>query len=279
MSFFNKIRLIYQVLFDKDKCIDLTLVQNTEGYSDISQKIECFAELNMLLMDMPDAGIMLHAYRQIKKEHPNFSPFFIFEDPDQCQYTNMHASTDEFYFDEEAFLSKASKEDLPLARYQFVLEKLNESDKQCSLKDIVGVLDYEDEDEIKALKKINRLGYTPVYEDTLIYLLPTQNSKEIFARMINGYFSGDLNPRQNYALISHLVDNYGYTFMGMGATVLMFVREKDLDIQAGEKLMKELAPIYNFSDETLKKLLDLPCIHKHLILPYGETLLDIMDDD
>lgn len=270
MSFFEKVKLVYQLFFDKSSLVDFEEAKNENGYSDISQKIELFGVLNV-----PDASIMLHAYKEFKTKYPDFSPLFIFEDPAQCEYTNGHASGGDFYFDEDELVEKSGEKDLPLLRYKYVLERLNDPEKKLSFSEIAEVLDYQDEDEIKAFDKINNLNSTPVYEDTLVYLLPTKDSKEIFARMINGYFASDLQPRQTYALISHLVDNYGYTFMGMGASLLMFVREKDLELKKSEQLLADLSLVYNIPIEKMKKIGELFCVTKHLVLPYIESLGDI----
>ena len=141
-----------------------------------------------------------------------------------------------------------------------------------------GVLNYDNDAELAVFRKLTVSSHLPIDEDIPVYLLPTQKSSDLFARMINGYFNDDLQPRQNYALIQHFTQNYGYTLMGMGATTLLFIRETNPDRTIGSSILEDLSRLYSIPSDKMKKVGELIAVNKFLVLPYTESLMGLPID-
>ncbi len=271
---FQTLKAIVKVFKDSTGNIRFAYPEKKNQYSEISNKIHHFATLNA----GGSSKALFKAYNHLRKEHPDYLPLFIHENAEQCFYTNMHAQSDDFWFDQEAYIAQHGESDVPLAHYQFLLERLNDPAKSLRFEDCFGVLNYDNDAELEVFRKLTMGSHLPINEDIPVYLLPTQNSSDLFARMINGYFNDDLQPRQNYALIQHFTQNYGYTLMGIGATTLLFIRNKNPDSTISHSILEDLSKLYSIPSDKMEKAGELIAVNKFLVLPYTESLMSLPID-
>lgn len=261
---------------EKAKMDFLKLSPQDEALSLDSNYLKHFA-----VLELDERGKRIfQVYEQLRKDYPNHSPLFVIEDVGQCEYTNMHARSD-YYFDCEGYEEAHGRRDVEKAEFQAVLDMLNAPDSQLEMSALYGRIDLSSPDELKALKQISMPSQLDIGDECDVYLCPTQTSTDCFARMINGYFTDDLQPDEVYTLIRYLKTEFGYEFIGIGATLLLFYNPNanKLKVREFKHLHEELAKVYSTEPKAMEKALEYNIVEKMLALPYTCTLLDWVDLD
>ena len=87
----------------------------------------------------------------------------------------------------------------------------------------------------------------------------------------NGYFSSDLSPFENYALAKHFYEKYGFELMGIGASLLGFIRHGSLDQQQKIELCSDLAKLYNSDKNISDKLINI-LNNNFLFIKYTDSI-------
>ncbi|HBO37557.1 MAG TPA: hypothetical protein DD638_02725 [Pasteurellaceae bacterium] len=266
---------VYNYFFNPLALVKFDIKKPDDRYTETSNFLMKFAEIETSRA----FKAMMAAYDKFKAEHPNFTPLIIFENADQCEYTNMHATLGELSLDEEEYEEQnvADKSDFFTENFNYTLSALNSNKKPLS--EFYGKIDLSSDDELKILRRINNLPFLAIDAEVDVYLCPTKVSNECFARMINGYFAGDFTPHESYALICYLKEHFGYEFIGLGATNLLFRRDKPLDQNMAQALFDELGKIYAVEFDKISEALNNVKSDTHLILPYVESLRDLLSDD
>ena len=136
-------------------------------------------------------------------------------------------------------------------------------------------------DKLKALEYLNTRDYNALDEDIDVYLCPCERSTDVFARMIQGYFADDFEPEQTYAFILMMNERFGFEFIGIGATLMLFYRRENLSDDKAEELLQELAKIYDTPYDAIKKALwhSVFGSRKTLVLPFAENIEDTVADE
>lgn len=205
-------------------------------------------------------------YDALKKKYPDSLPLFLFEDIEQCKYTSMHASLSNFSPEEE--LNE-------IENFHFILDELNTN--ELSLSDIETELNFTD--NFSNLKKVNEEPFPLFYKRILIKLCPVQSCEYTFAAEPNGYFIGDLQPKENYAIIRHLKKYYQYEYIGIGSVFLLFKSNQPLGIEKGKLLCNELSKLYQFSPQFIESILfEHITSRNYLVLPYADNFEDFISN-
>jgi hypothetical protein len=105
-----------------------------------------------------------------------------------------------------------------------------------------------------------------------VKLVNTQTETQKFAACLNGYFTCDLSPFEFFSLIQHLDQNYGLEYVGLGASLLFFIKTPKFDANKTTQLFNELSNFYQFNQTTHTQLEQYLSKHEYLILPYVESL-------
>lgn len=131
-----------------------------------------------------------------------------------------------------------------------------------------------DDDELTALERIHATPELVLDSDIVMWIVPVKERALALCASPNGYFSADLSPFENFALASHLDQQYGYALFGIGASCIGLRRTSPLHDDAAQALARDLACLYNCPDneDTARRLLDLIRSRSFLILKYGEYL-------
>ncbi|MFH3675840.1 hypothetical protein WAH59_21990, partial [Acinetobacter baumannii] len=77
-----------------------------------------------------------------------------------------------------------------------------------------------------------------------VKLVNIQTETKKFAACLNGYFTCDLNPFESFSLIEHLDQNYGLEYVGLGASLLFFIKTSKFDANKTPQLLNELSNFY-----------------------------------
>ncbi|MGC7560183.1 hypothetical protein [Pasteurella sp. PK-2025] len=212
---------------------------------------------------------VLSLYEDLKNKFVDCTPLFIFEDIKQCEYTSFHREIADF---------SSEKIDDPTCKQQFLytLEQLNKT--KISFDEI-----YTETFFTENFFKLRDVNNNPIHLFKYgldIKLCPTKKSTDTFAAMINGYFTGDFQPDENYTIIQKLYNNYNFDFIGIGSVFLFFKVAQPLSKELAKNLSDDLAKIYNFTSEQLQKMLDEHLTTKeYLFLPYAENFEDFISED
>ncbi|MGU3310887.1 hypothetical protein [Acinetobacter sp. M5A5_2a] len=218
---------------------------------------------------------VLNLYSEIKQKHLPKKVLLLLEDIGQCQYTSMHASMgDGLYFDASELTqddSEASWDNTRPLELQHHIEQLLKPENYIDFNNLPQKISYCDEDQ-STLLQINAEPEKILDDVIQVKLVNSKNETQKFAACLNGYFTCDLNPFESFSLIQHLDQNYGLEYVGLGASLLYFIKTPKFDANKTTQLFKELSEFYQFNQSTHTQLEQHLSKHEYLILPYVESL-------
>ena len=257
MSFFEKLKLAFYTVCRPEKLISFRLAKPDPRYT----KEANFTLKYGILNAHQNMDAVTIAYDRLCEQYAGFKPLFIIENAPQCEYTNMHASSSFEMLDEEEYNAQnPDARDFPAAEFRLMLSILRNPEYK---------------------KYLNTRDYNALDEDIDVYLCPCECSTDAFARMIQGYFADDFEPEQTYAFILMMNERFGFEFIGIGATLMLFYRRENLSDDKAEELLQELAKIYDTPYDAIKKALwhSVFGSNKTLVLPFAENIEDTVVDE
>ena len=236
--------------------------------TDEAQALECYAQV-----DTPDWPALIELYHQLKQQHAPSKVLFLLEDIAQCNYTSMHASmSDELYFDESEYIEDeiiiANIQPLAVQHY---LQQLGKPKNQRVLTDLQHRFELSNEEQ-QLLQQINAQPQVILDQHIEIKLVNVATEADKFAAKLNGYFECDLKPAESYALIRHLDTQFGLEYIGLGASLLFFIKTSRFDVAKVDELIHSITAIYQFNNNTIEFLQQHLLQQEHLILPFVESL-------
>lgn len=239
--------------------------------TDDAHELICFATIS----EINSWKDVLNLYSEIKHKHLPKKVLLLLEDIGQCQYTSMHASMgDGLYFDTSELVeddSEASWDNTRPLELQHHIEQLLKSENYIDFNSLPKKLKYCDEDQ-SSLLQINAEPEKILDDVIQVKLVDSKTETQKFAACLNGYFSCDLNPFESFSLIEHLDQNYGLEYVGLGASLLFFIKTPKFDANKTPQLLNELSNFYQFNQTTHNQLEQHLSNHEYLILPYVESL-------
>ncbi|WP_049065654.1 hypothetical protein [Acinetobacter seifertii] len=245
--------------------------------TDDAHELICYATINEINLWKD----VVNLYSEIKQNNFPKKVLLLLEDIGQCEYTSMHASMgDGLYFDTSELVeddSAASWENTRPLELQYHIEQLLKPENYIDFNNFSKKLKYSDEDQATLLQ-INAEPDKILDDVIQVKLVNSQTETQKFAACLNGYFSCDLNPFESFSLIEHLDQNYGLEYVGLGASLLFFMKTPKFDANKTPQLFDELSSFYQFNQTTHNQLEQHLSHHEYLILPYVESL-EVFDLD
>ncbi|MEG0604612.1 MAG: hypothetical protein RR487_08910 [Acinetobacter sp.] len=258
----------------QDEQIDLD-VHQLNHYADIVE-IHSWAEL-------------LESYLSLKQDvHPK-KVFLVLDDAAQAKYTSMHAVEDDrLYVDFSDDLNEIEVND-PLwnqtyqnvcvpKQFQHYIQQLSHLDHQRSFKSLAGKMQHYDENDLEALVYFNQHLLISMDSEIAVKVADVETEALKLAMMPNGYFSCDFDSFENFAIIQQM-QHYGFEFMGLGASLLGWIKTSDFKADKIEDLIQDLAVIYPLDSSHQKAIKALILKNNYLILPYSESPQEYLDYD
>jgi len=247
--------------------------------TDEAQELLCFATIS----ESKSWEDVLDLYLEIKAKNAPKKVLMLLEDIGQCEYTSMHASMgDGLYFDTSEIIKECEDEDisyyntLPF-QVKYHIDQLLRSENKVSIRDLHEKFNYSDQD-LSVLVKINEQPEKILDEVIQVKLVDSENDHQKFAAQLNGYFSCDLSPFESFSLIQYLDNNFDLEYVGLGASLLFFIKKPSFTSEKLDSLFEELDKIYSYNQETSVKLKQHLSDHDYIILPYVDSL-DIFNLD
>jgi len=247
--------------------------------TDEAQELLCFATIS----ESKSLKDVLNLYLEIKAKNAPKKVLMLLEDIGQCEYTSMHASMgDGLYFDTSEIIEEGEDEDisyyntLPF-QVKYHIDQLLRSENKVNIRDLHGKFNYSDQD-LSVLVKINEQPEKILDEIIQVKLVDSENDHQKFAAQLNGYFSCDLSPFESFSLIQYLDNNFDLEYVGLGASLLFFIKKPSFTLEKLDSLFEELDKIYSYNQEASIRLKQHLSDHNYMILPYVDSL-DIFDLD
>ncbi len=246
-----------------------------EGYNGYIHHIKTWQEL-------------VSNYQEVKKLYPQQKVLLILDDENQCDYTSMHATlSDELDFGELDGVE--NQRPLEIAHYQ---QQILKSENQAELSTIQAKMSMYNEEDFKAIAYIHNNPMS-ILDDGIdnmkmvrFKVADVASDSLKIAIQPNGYFRDDLNTFENYFIIKKLAE-YGYEFIGLGASLLGFVKTDTFNDNNIVKIQNFLLSIYpSYVEQVHNELyediaitennlfLELINNNNFLLLPYIEGLGD-----
>ncbi|MFV5361954.1 hypothetical protein VXO68_12275 [Acinetobacter oleivorans] len=245
--------------------------------TDDAHELICYATINEIDLWKD----VINLYSEIKQNNFPKKVLLLLEDIGQCQYTSMHASMgDGLYFDTSELVeddSEASWDNTRPLELQYHIEQLLKPENYIDFNNLPKKLKYSDEDQATLLQ-INAEPEEILDEVIQVKLVNSETETQKFAACLNGYFSCDLNPFESFSLIQHLDQNYDLEYVGLGASLLFFIKTPKFDANKTPQLLNALSNFYQFNQSTHTQLEQHLSNHEYLILPYVESL-EVFDLD
>ena len=258
----------------QDEQIDLD-VHQLNHYADIVE-IHSWAEL-------------LESYLSLKQDVYPKKVFLVLDDAAQAKYTSMHAVEDDrLYVDFSDDLNEIEVND-PLwnqtyqnvcvpKQFQHYIQQLSHLDHQRSFKSLAGKMQHYDENDLEALVYFNENLLISTNTEITVKVAEVETESLKLAMMPNGYFSCDFDSFENFAIIQQM-QHYGFEFMGLGASLLGWIKTSDFKADKIEDLIQDLAVIYPLDSSHQKAMKALILKNSYLILPYSESPQEYLDYD
>lgn len=258
----------------QDEQIDLD-VHQFNHYADIVE-IHSWAEL-------------LESYFSLKQDlHPK-KVFLVLDDAAQAKYTSMHAVEDDrLYVDFSDDLNEIEVND-PLwertyqnvfvpKQLQHYIQQLSHPNHQRSFESLAGKMQHYDENDLEALVYFNQHLLISIDSEIAVKVANIETEALKLAMMPNGYFSCDFDAFENFAIIQQM-QHYGFEFIGLGASLLGWIKTSDFKADKIEDLIQDLAVIYPLDSSHQKAMKALILKNSYLILPYSESPQEYLDYD
>ncbi|WP_447506795.1 hypothetical protein [Acinetobacter oleivorans] len=224
---------------------------------------------------------VVNLYSEIKQNNFPKKVLLLLEDIGQCQYTSMHASMGKgLYFDASELIeddSEASWDNTRPLELQYHIEQLLKQENYIDFNKLPKKFNYCDQDQ-STLLQINAEPEKILDEVIQVKLVNSETETQKFAACLNGYFSCDLNPFESFSLIQHVDQNYDLEYVGLGASLLFFIKTPKFDANKTPQLLNDLSNFYQFNQSTHIQLEQHLSNHEYLILPYVESL-EVFDLD
>jgi len=226
---------------------------------------------------------LLKVYHNYKRNNSENTIIFTLDDLGQAEYTSSHSIMSNDLDRTEGYdlsrIDKACFEDGEHIGYlstpsEFFIRKQNFL-KQIKDIDFESVCEKEltiDEDEISILEKINQSPFEYLDQQLILKIVPVEKPYEGICGFPNGYFSSDLNPFENYALAKHLFEKYNFELFGIGASLLGFISNENLEENKLKELILDLSKLYNTSEIAFEKFVEIIKNNNYLFLKYIEYL-------
>ena len=258
----------------QDEQIDLD-VHQLNHYADIVE-IHSWAEL-------------LESYLALKQDvHPK-KVFLVLDDAAQAQYTSMHVVEDDrLYVDFSDDLNEIEVNDPRWERtyqnvcvpkqFQHYIQQLSHLDHQRNFKSLAEKMQHYDENDLEALVYFNENLLISTNTEIKVKVADVETESLKLAMMPNGYFSCDFDSFENFAIIQQM-QHYGFEFIGLGASLLGWIKTSDFKADKIEDLIQDLAVIYPLDPSHQKVMKALILKNNYLILPYSESPQEYLDYD
>ena len=218
-------------------------------------------------------GALLEAFRVVEAEHRMRGRCFVTLDSlNQCLYTSGHARDMNDLEDGVEYPEEDTRE--ALAEYDAALFKaagaaLRRSSGAASWESLCKsrVVSFDDVD---ALVAMNRDPGCVLDDRHIVQCLPTDDGADLLANIPNGYFDGDMDPFQCYAVARRLNERHGYTLFGIGASALGFLSAVDSAERDWDALLADLQELHGHQDSAAWDEL-VPLLRESPVLLLGYT--------
>lgn len=228
-----------------------------------------------LIMDIKKWQSLLTLYKKLKKQYAPYRILITLDDEGQAQYTSTHAGMagvfcvelDDDGADDNAIIAKQVKH---------YAKTLNDPSHQVSLTACSNKMNILNDDDKQTLIFINE-NPLPILDRSLSVFGGEFDSEALkLSLLLNGYFQGDFSPFENLAII-HLMADFGFEFMGIGASLLGFIKTDGFCENKLPDLIDSIATVYHLKDEHRQMLMRLWQDNNYAILSYSESPSELMD--
>lgn len=238
-----------------------------------------------------DWNAMIAVYQQLKGNVTE-KVLLLLDDIPQCNYTSMHASSNEALYldwykleqyaglsDEE--LDQVDQAEIKPLKIAFRISQLqkyiaaNRNDEMVA--SIIEKTKHYEHDDFKTLSYINQNPLEILFQEdgrskkrtVAVKLANVAMDSLKIAIQPNGYFVGDLNTFENYFVITTLA-KFGYEFIGLGASMIYFIKTNEYLSANDKQVIEFIATAYSLSEQARKEFTSFVSENNYLVLPFTE---------
>ncbi len=262
--------------------VDILLLYPIKNHNKV--KIENINERlceTLLITEFDSFEDVLNIYKKFKDNNVEKSVVITLDDLGQAEYTSGHSIHYNDLDDVEGYdlstLEKSCFEDgghcgcLTTPSEFFIrkgnFEKKIKENSFAKINDLgLSILD----EDIEILKKINSKPDSFIDNEVILQIVPVSNPYETIMAFPNGYFEGDLNPFQNYNLAKYLYEKYDCILFGIGASLLGFLKNRELSTEECKQLNLDIINLYNSDKNEI--LLEQITNSEYFFLMYTESI-------
>ena len=203
---------------------------------------------------------LIRFLRETAAAHPGCRLLATLDDFGQASYTSGH-TTDTHDLDSTeghdlSGLHPAAFEDgehlgYLSTRSEFPIRRANflRSMQDARFEDLAGKLHWGKDQWDQDFFTLNRRQDAIMDDEIYVQIVPVAHAWETMAAFPNGYFTSDLQPKENGALARHLEENYGYTLFGIGASYIGFLQGAPLTDFKRHAFAADILSIYAGGDD------------------------------
>lgn len=237
------------------------------------------------IRDVQNLIDLIEARRKLIRENPDTWPLLSLDEPWQASYTSMHTEMSldledknsvirsgeyEEGFDIEEYWTRFTAKE----RLSFRMRSLDRLASGTGFEDACGSGLGIDDSALDKWCGFQRDPLTLLEKVVFAVLVPASSGEKAFAAFPNGYFSCDLSPPLNLAVIRHFHTSHGYDLISMGASYLGFWRETLPDETEAAIIADDFRLLYNVDDADWgamrPRVIEAIAGRSHLWLRYSE---------
>lgn len=230
---------------------------------------------------------VLDCYHELKQQFAPKRIFLVLDDEAQASYTSMHATKGEaFENDADSIMndmelddpkwSETFEEQVVPKQIEFYAEQLKNTENHIKIGSFDDKMSRYNADDLLAILMFNQ-DPLPVMDQRIVVKAGVFDSEPLkLALLPNGYFTCDFNPFENLAIIT-MMDDFGFEFIGLGASLLGFIKTEYFDTLVLTDLLSKLGALYHLNESTSTVLQTLIEKNNYLILPYSESPSELFE--
>jgi hypothetical protein len=228
---------------------------------------------------------LIEARGELIRKNLDTWPLLSLDDPWQASYTSMHTKMSlDLEGKNSVVLGEENKEGFDIEEYwtrftakqrlSFRVRSLDRLAAGLGFADACGFGLTIDGSALDKWCGFQRDPLTLLEKVVFAVIVPARTGEEAFAAFPNGYFSCDLSPPLNLAVIRHFHTAHGYDLIGMGASYLGLWRETPPDETAAAAIADDFRLLYNVGDAAWgamrPRVIEAIAGRSHLWLRYSE---------
>lgn len=261
----------------------IKLVSKRDNVSSEAQGLVHFATIK----DIEEWQEVIESYHSLQQQFAPKRIFLVLDDSDQADYTSAHTTERKvFNNDNDQVLNNIEIDDprwneiyenqvIP-NNIAYYAKQLANSAYRVDISQLYSKMRFYSAEDLQAIVKINQSPSRVMGKQIEVKSGMFDSEPLKLALLPNGYFTCDFDPFENFAIIT-MMNSFGFEFIGLGASLLGFIKTEAFILDKLSELLTILTALYHLDDHTKIELQAHIMNSNYVLLPYSESPSELAD--